>query len=164
MWTVLIAAAVVLGALVVAALVFVVGMRSQTPAVINSVRRLARATKWLPLKSAGRGAAYASVVVHTGRTSGRRYRTPVRAVAVDGCFVVALPSGSSSDRVRNVLAAGGATMLHQDRSYTLDQPRLVPLAESSRSSRPRTGARMGCSVSARRCSPEPGPLQPAPRR
>jgi hypothetical protein len=37
----------------------------------------------LPLKTAGIGDGYASVVRHIGRTSGRDYETPVQAVAND---------------------------------------------------------------------------------
>ena len=53
------------------AAVFVVGMRRRSPAVTGAVRRLSRATKRLPLKSAGRSRAYTSAVRHVGRTSGR---------------------------------------------------------------------------------------------
>jgi hypothetical protein len=72
-------------------IVFVVGMRRKSATVVNAVRRLSRATKALPLKTAGTGDAYASVVPHVGRTSGRSYETPVHAVATDGGFAIALP-------------------------------------------------------------------------
>jgi hypothetical protein len=79
------------------AAVFVVGIRVRSPAVIGAVRRLSRATKRLPLKSAGRSRALTSVVRHIGRTSGREYQTPVHAVATADGFTVALPYGSDSD-------------------------------------------------------------------
>jgi deazaflavin-dependent oxidoreductase (nitroreductase family) len=108
--------------------VFVVGMRRRSPTVINSVRRLSRATKQYPMKSAGRPHAYASVVRHVGRTSGREYETPVRAVPTADGFVVALPYGSASDWVRNVRAHGTAVIVHDGTEYRVDQPRVVPLA------------------------------------
>jgi hypothetical protein len=72
MWTVLAkVAGGLLFVLAAIAVIFVVGMRRRSRAVINAVRRLARATKRFPLKSAGRPRAYTSVVQHLGRTSGR---------------------------------------------------------------------------------------------
>jgi deazaflavin-dependent oxidoreductase (nitroreductase family) len=127
MSTALLVVGALFGFVAAAGLVFVVGMRLRSRVVINAVRRVARTTKRLPLTSAGHGSAYASVVVHTGRRSGRRYRTPVRAVTTDDGFVVALPYGSNSDWVRNVLRRGGATMMYHGRVYELDQPRLVQL-------------------------------------
>jgi deazaflavin-dependent oxidoreductase (nitroreductase family) len=50
------------------------------------------------------------MVVHRGRRSGRRYRTPVLAFRVDDGYVVALFYGADRDWVRNVLAAGGCTL------------------------------------------------------
>jgi hypothetical protein len=90
--------------------VFVVRMRRRSPAVIGAVRRLSRATKRFPLKSAGRSRAYASVVRHVGRTSCREYQTPVHAVATADGFAVALPYGPDSDCVKNVRARGTAVM------------------------------------------------------
>ena len=122
-------AATLLGSFVVAGLVFIVGVRFRSPFVISSVRRFARITNRLPLKSAGHDTAYASVVVHTGRTSGRRYRTPVHAVPTDDGFVIALPYGSNSDWVRNMLASGGATLIHRGQAYQLVRPHVAPLRE-----------------------------------
>jgi hypothetical protein len=107
--------------------VFVVGMRKRSPAVINAVRRLSRATKRLPLKSAGRSRAYASVVRHVGRTSDREYETPVHAVATADGFAVALPYGSNSDWVKNVRARGTAVIIYDGSEYRVDRPQLVPL-------------------------------------
>jgi deazaflavin-dependent oxidoreductase (nitroreductase family) len=132
--------------LVLAALaaVFVVGMRRRSRVVIDGVRRLSRATKRVPLKSAGRSRGYASVVRHTGRTSGREYQTPVHAVATADGFVVALPYGSDSDWVKNVRARGTAVMIHDGSEYRVDHPVLVPLevAEDSFSARDRRAHRL----------------------
>ena len=48
-----------------------------------------------------------AMIVHRGRRSGRRYRTPVLAFARDGTVIVALLYGEESDWVRNLLAGGG---------------------------------------------------------
>ena len=52
-----------------------------------------------------------AVVVHRGRNSGREYRTPIWAFHREGRFVVALTYGSDTDWVRNVLAAGGCSLI-----------------------------------------------------
>src|SRR5215472_9591949 len=112
-------------------IVFVVGVRRKSATVVNAVRRLSRATKALPLKTAGTGDAYASVVRHVGRTSGKSYETPVHAVAINGGFAIALPYGSSSDWVKNVLAGGTAAIVYSGRTYSVDEPKIVPLAEAT---------------------------------
>jgi deazaflavin-dependent oxidoreductase (nitroreductase family) len=110
--------------------VFIIGMRRRSPTVIGAVRRVARATKGLQLRSAGSAGVYASVIRHAGRSSGMEYETPVRAVSDSGGFVIALPYGSGSDWVKNVLAQGGATIIHKGSAYRVDQPRVAPLTEA----------------------------------
>jgi deazaflavin-dependent oxidoreductase (nitroreductase family) len=50
------------------------------------------------------------VIDHVGRSSGRAYRTPIEALPVDDGFIIVLVYGSRSDWVRNVIAAGTATL------------------------------------------------------
>jgi deazaflavin-dependent oxidoreductase (nitroreductase family) len=118
----------VVAVIVVLGAVFVVGMRARSKLVINGVRRMTHLTNRFPMKTAGVGDAYASVVGHVGRNSGKSYRTPVRAVATNDGFVIALPYGSTSDWVKNVLANGKATIEYAGDTYAVDQPRIVPLA------------------------------------
>jgi deazaflavin-dependent oxidoreductase (nitroreductase family) len=108
---------------------FVAGMRSKSPVVVNTVRRTSRAMKPYVLKSAGTPGAYASVIQHVGRTSGRPYETPITAVSTDDGFVIALPYGSDADWVKNVLAAGTATLVHEGATYTIVGPEVVPLTD-----------------------------------
>jgi deazaflavin-dependent oxidoreductase (nitroreductase family) len=67
------------------------------------------------------------IVEHTGRRSGRRYRTPVLVfrTADRRGFAVIVGYGLHSDWLRNVLAAGGAGLVHRRRHYTLSNPDLV---------------------------------------
>lgn len=75
---------------------------------------------------AGRIPAHA-IIEHTGRKSGRTYRTPVMAFQqTDGGFAFLVGYGPQSDWVRNVLAAGDATVQHRGRYYVVFEPRLVP--------------------------------------
>ena len=65
------------------------------------------------------------VVVHRGRKTGRRYRTPVNVFPRPGGYVIALTYGRRSEWVRNVLAAGGCVLESRGRSLRLTRPRLV---------------------------------------
>lgn len=65
------------------------------------------------------------VLRHIGRTSGTMYRTPLDAHRVDGGYVFILVYGSRSDWVRNVLAAGHATLEAGGEEIDLDSPRLI---------------------------------------
>ncbi len=62
------------------------------------------------------------VIVHTGRKSKRRYRTPVNVFAAPGGYVVALTYGPDSDWVKNVLAAGGCELERLGRTEHVTAP------------------------------------------
>ena len=64
-------------------------------------------------------------VLHTGRRSGRLYRTPVNAFRTPYGYVIALTYGPDSDWPKNVLAAGGCTLLTRRTAVPLTGPRLV---------------------------------------
>lgn len=74
-----------------------------------------------------------ALVVHRGRRSGREYRTPVMAFPGRDDYVITLPYGAERDWVRNVLAAGGCTLMRRGRlnrltaSRVLDQGEGLPL-------------------------------------
>lgn len=125
------AAVAVLGLAAVGAVWFV-GMRNKDSVVVSAQRKLNKAVlNPNMLKTAGTPGAYASIVRHTGRTSGRAYATPVGAVATDDGFVIALVYGRRSDWVRNVLAAGSAEVVHEGREYAVADPELVPLDDAA---------------------------------
>jgi deazaflavin-dependent oxidoreductase (nitroreductase family) len=65
-------------------------------------------------------------VIHTGRKTGRQYRTPVNAFRRAGGYMIGLPYGRESDWVLNVLAAGGCILEMHRRSLRLTRPRLIP--------------------------------------
>ena len=109
----------------------VAGMRRKWPPVLDTVRRLNRRTKPLVLTSAGNQGAYASVVKHTGRTSGRSYETPVVVAATEDGFVIALPYGSNTDWLKNVCASGSATVVTEGQTYEVDRPAIVPIEEAT---------------------------------
>ncbi len=110
---------------------FAWSFRAKFRPVQDRIRRFNRdVTNPRQLQRAGQPGSYASIVHHTGRTTATAYRTPVVAVPADGGHVFALPYGPEVDWVRNVRAAGEATLEHEGRRVPVDQPRLVGLDEA----------------------------------
>lgn len=79
----------------------------------------------LMMRLAGRKYWYASVIEHTGRRSGKHYATPVVAERVPDGFVIPLPYGVGVDWLRNVLAAGHASVRSHGQSYRVVQPEVI---------------------------------------
>lgn len=66
-----------------------------------------------------------AVVMHTGRRSGRRYRTPVNLLRSGDGYAIALTYGRDRDWVRNVMAAGRCEVDTRGRTIRLEEPRIV---------------------------------------
>ena len=107
--------------------VTLIGMRRKWPPVVDTVRKIGRSTKPFVLKSAGTEGAFASVVRHVGRTTGRNYETPIVAVATDDGFVIGLPYGLNTDWLKNVLAKGSAHLVTGGQTYEVDRPEVIPI-------------------------------------
>ncbi len=121
------AGAVILGVLAIA-MVYVLGMRTKSPLVLGPLIRLQRAIiNPKQMGSAGTPGAYASVIRHRGRVSGRSFETPVGVVATDDGFVIALVYGSRTQWLQNVLAAGSATIVHDGQTCEVDRPEVIPM-------------------------------------
>lgn len=119
--------ALVIGLLVVAT-VFLIGMRHKWPWLLDVVIRLSRVVfNPVQMRSAGKPGAFASVIRHRGRSSGRMYETPVGAVPSAHGFVIALPYGRRASWLRNVLANGSAAIVHEGRVHEVDDPEVVAL-------------------------------------
>ncbi len=65
------------------------------------------------------------IVVHTGRRSGRTFRTPVNIFRRGDGYVIALTYGADSQWVRNVLAAGEVDVEIRGHTVHLTAPRVV---------------------------------------
>jgi deazaflavin-dependent oxidoreductase (nitroreductase family) len=119
---------VLLLGVVTIAVIFLVGLRARSPLALNALFRFQRAlANPRQMRSAGTAGSSTSVIRHRGRTSGRAYETPVAAVATDDGFVISLQFGSRTDWLRNVLAAGSATIVHEGHAYAVDRPEFIPL-------------------------------------
>ena len=93
------------------------------------VKRLAKYLNPLVLGLAGSGIIPVwAVIVHTGRRSGRRYRTPVAIHPRGSGFVIPLPYGRT-DWCRNVLAANDTVIRWKGRDYHVGAARIVDKAE-----------------------------------
>jgi hypothetical protein len=118
----------VVGVLATLITLFLVGMRTQNRFVQNALFWFSkRVINPRNMATAGTPGAYAAVIRAPGRTSGRMYSTPVGAVAVDGGFLVSLPYGSRPNWLRNVLAAGAATLVLEGVEHDVDRPEVIPV-------------------------------------
>lgn len=102
----------------------------------------------LMLRLAGTRFWYASVVKHTGRRSGRQFRTPVVADRVGNDVVIPLPYGTQVDWVRNVITAGGATIVRKGEMLNVRSPEIIDATQALPMlphSRRRTFERVGIS-------------------
>ena len=84
---------------------------SLTTRVFNPVTRLV----------AGRLPGF-GVLTHTGRSTGRRYRTPLLVVRRGDDYVIGLWYGSEAHWVKNVLAAGSCELRTRGRNVRLAEP------------------------------------------
>ncbi|MGH3623611.1 MAG: nitroreductase family deazaflavin-dependent oxidoreductase [Sciscionella sp.] len=94
--------------------------------------RLARFNRYvtnpIQLLWAGRLPGF-GIVQHTGRRSGRAYRTPVNAYRLPDGFSVLLPYGPDRDWVQNLRAAGKGSIVHRGRTYEVTNPTVLPTSE-----------------------------------
>ncbi len=111
--------------------VVLVGMRRKSPVVLDAVRKMNKEfMNPQQMESAGTPGAYAGIIKHVGRRSGKLYETPVGIEeTVDG-FVITLPYGRRADWLQNVLAAGQAAIVHEGQTYEVTDPQLIPLNDA----------------------------------
>ena len=94
--------------------------RRSTPRFGGVPLRLSRLTNPLTLRLAGKHwNPIFAVVVHTGRRSGRSYRTTVAARRIEGGFIISLAFGPQVDWYRNPMAAGSATVRWRGTDYAV---------------------------------------------
>jgi deazaflavin-dependent oxidoreductase (nitroreductase family) len=76
-----------------------------------------------------------TIVRHVGRRSGKLYETPIIVSPVKDGFVIELTYGYDVDWHKNVLAAGGCTLIWHGKEYVIDK--IEPLdAETGRATFP----------------------------
>jgi deazaflavin-dependent oxidoreductase (nitroreductase family) len=146
---------------------FLLGMRRKSPLVLGPVIWISRRVlNPLQMRSAGKPGAYASIIRHRGRASGRAYETPVGVIPTDDGFVIALPYGTRTSWLRNVLASGSAMVVHEGHLYQVDQPEVVPMHDAEHyfspgDQRSHRGFGVDRCLMLRRVGPEAAPAAPA---
>lgn len=78
---------------------------------------------------AGRPGDFWSVILHTGRRSGKQYTTPVAARLHEGSVIIPLPYAKKTDWALNVMAISKGTLIHQGKVYSVSQPEIIPFSE-----------------------------------
>lgn len=71
--------------------------------------------------------AHAALLHHVGRRSGKAYVTPLTAHRSVDTIIVPLPYGTETDWLRNLQAAGESVVELDGRSFTVDEPEVVPI-------------------------------------
>lgn len=88
--------------------------------VINPVQRI-----W-----AGYLPAFA-ILEHTGRKSGRTFRTPLNVFSTDDGVAILLTYGPDRDWLKNITAAGGGRLKRYGKTIALADPHLMTKAEAA---------------------------------
>ncbi len=131
--------------------VFLAGMHRRWPPVVNAVRRLnLKVLNPRQMQTAGQPGAFAQILRHTGRTSGRSYETPLGIEPTDDGFVIALVYGDDTQWLRNVLAAGSAEVVVDGQTYRVSKPEVVPVEDVMGYFKPSDGRLFGL-FGVRRC-------------
>jgi deazaflavin-dependent oxidoreductase (nitroreductase family) len=122
--------AIPIGLALMLPVVFMLGMRFKWPFVLDAVRAMnKRFMNPRQMRSAGTPGAYAAVIHHIGRSSGRPYATPVGAIRTGDEILITLPYGTRPDWLKNVMAAGTAALDHEGDHIEVDNPEVVPTSE-----------------------------------
>lgn len=114
----------------------VLGIRSGNRRIMGRVTRFQRdVLNPRVLQTAGDPGSPWAVVEHVGRSTGRRYETPVGVVRDGDDWVIALPYGPETSWLRNIVAAGSAVVRVDGERHDVTDIRVValsttPLADS----------------------------------
>ena len=81
-------------------------------------------TNKLLIHIAGKKFGHFAILTHTGRTTGKVYKTPIIAEPIEDGFVIALTYGKKVDWLANVLASGDAACIGKRRNIVYPDQRL----------------------------------------
>ena len=110
--------------------VLLAGLRWQVGPALDLIRRMNRSvTNPRVMRTAGTPETPTSVIEHIGRKSGRTYETPIDIIDSPTGLLVALPYGTGADWLRNVQAAGRATVVRRGRRIDVVRPTIVATAD-----------------------------------
>jgi deazaflavin-dependent oxidoreductase (nitroreductase family) len=72
-----------------------------------------------------------SIIEHTGRRSGKTYRTPVSMFHTADGVAVLLPYGIDRDWVKNLQTTNGGLAKMSGKTFAVNNPRVVPTDEAA---------------------------------
>lgn len=105
-------------------------MAPQKKALPDFVRKFSRLFNPANIKAIENGKGPYSLIRHTGRVSGKAYRTPVDAAYLGDHVLITLPYGRRSDWLKNVLAKGGCEIVHMNQTYISSNPKILDIEEA----------------------------------
>ena len=103
-------------------------------AVMQLPQRLARFNRHVtnPIQRMWAGWAPSfGILEHVGRRSGKPYRTPLSVFTTDDGVAILLTYGPDRDWLKNITAAGRATMRRHGKTFTVTDPRVVSRDEAA---------------------------------
>lgn len=71
------------------------------------------------------------ILEHTGRKSGRQFRTPLMMFTTDEGVAILLTYGPNRDWLKNITAAGGGRVKRYGRTFDVTDPRVVTKIEAA---------------------------------
>jgi len=71
------------------------------------------------------------ILEHVGRRSGKHYRTPLTVFNTAEGVAIMLTYGPDRDWLKNLTAAGSATMRRHGKTFTVSEPRVVSKAQAA---------------------------------
>lgn len=73
------------------------------------------------------------ILEHTGRKSGKSYRTPLTVFPTEDGVAILLTYGPDRDWLKNLTAAGGGRIRRYGRTFELRDPVVMPKAQAAQS-------------------------------
>jgi deazaflavin-dependent oxidoreductase (nitroreductase family) len=71
------------------------------------------------------------ILEHVGRRSGKPYRTPLSVFSTDDGVAILLTYGPDRDWLKNITAAGGATLRRHGKTFAVTNPRVMSRDEAA---------------------------------
>ena len=71
------------------------------------------------------------ILEHTGRKSGKTYRTPLNVFSTDDGVAILLSYGPDRDWLKNITVAGGGTLTRRGQTFRVTDPRVVSREEAA---------------------------------
>lgn len=66
-----------------------------------------------------------AIIRHVGRRSGKPYETPIMVAPIFDGFVIELTYGPEVDWYKNIVAAGGCTVIWHGKNYTINMIKIL---------------------------------------